>query len=63
MGEMTARAAFFTFFTTLMQKYKFEPSPEHKPPTDEPISGFTQYPKPYHTLVTLRNWKIMPKVI
>jgi len=56
IGEQLARTTLFTFFTTFLQSFTFEKSPNanHPTPTMKPELGISLTPTPYHALVKPR---------
>jgi cytochrome P450 len=54
LGEVLARATFFTYFTTLLQNYTFERSPGHGELNLVPRFGLTLSPAPFHSIVKQR---------
>jgi methyl farnesoate epoxidase/farnesoate epoxidase len=54
IGESLARASLFSYFSSLMQRYTFKPSPKYKQPSTEPVYGFTLSPEKYFVVVEHR---------
>lgn len=55
LGEVLARATLFTFFTTIMQNYYFEPLSAYGVPSYKNHRfGITLAPDPFHAIITQR---------
>ncbi|XP_021960029.1 methyl farnesoate epoxidase [Folsomia candida] len=54
-GEVLAKANLFKFFTSFLQRYTFELSPEHGKPSTEPILGTVMSPHPFWAVVKARK--------
>lgn len=62
IGLTMAKLTWFTFITTLLQKYTFERSPTGPELTLAPDSGFANMPHPFNCVVKLRHPELPTKI-